>query len=31
VAEPEPFNLEDLNISIPSLKYDTDEYYLGLL
>lgn len=30
-AAPEPFNLDELNISIPNLKYDTDEFYLEVL
>jgi hypothetical protein len=30
-APPEPFNLDELNISIPNLKYDTDEFYLEVL
>ena len=27
----EPFNLEELQISVPNLKYDTDEYFLEIL
>jgi hypothetical protein len=26
-----PFNLEELNISMPRLKYDVDEFYLEIL
>ena len=29
--ESEPFNLEDLNVSIPNLKYDVDEHFLEIL
>lgn len=29
--EIEPFNLEELNISVPNLKYDIDEYFLEIL
>ena len=29
--EPEPFNLDDLNVSIPNLKYDVDEHFLEIL
>lgn len=29
--EIEPFNLDDLNVSIPNLKYDVDEHFLEIL
>ncbi len=29
--EIEPFNLDELNVSIPNLKYDIDEYFVELL
>ena len=28
---PEPFNLEELNVSVPRIKYDVDEFYLEML
>lgn len=31
MAPPEPFNLDELRISLPQLKFDTDEYYIQVL
>ena len=28
---PEPFNLEELNVSVPNIKYDVDEFFYSLL
>lgn len=27
----EPFNLDDLNVSVPNLKFDIDEYFVEIL
>ncbi len=31
IEEIEPFNLDDLNLSVPNLKYDVDEHFIEIL